>query len=103
LRGNLHETRPCSQLVFECVGDDDLGEDIFHEEDHEHGADEDGGVVPAAKHVPTTSTTFENGPSPTPTMTNPDQGEAAIEGGGSIKARTSPASATGSPSFENHQ
>jgi hypothetical protein len=36
--------------------------------------------VPAAEHVPTTSTTIENGPSPTPTTTNPDQGEAAAEG-----------------------
>jgi hypothetical protein len=23
------ETQPCSQLVFECVGDDELGEEIF--------------------------------------------------------------------------
>jgi hypothetical protein len=35
--------------------------------------------VPAAEHVPTTSTTIENGPSPTPTTTNPDQGEAVVE------------------------
>jgi hypothetical protein len=74
------ETQPCSQLVFECAGDDELGEEIFLEEEHEHGDDEDGGVVPAAEHVPTTSTTIENGPSPTPTTTNPDQGEAAAEG-----------------------
>jgi hypothetical protein len=37
-------------------------------------------VVPATEHVPTTSTTIEDGPSPTPTTTNPDQGEAAVEG-----------------------
>jgi hypothetical protein len=74
------ETQPCSQLVFECAGGDELGEEIFHEEEHEHGDDEDGGVVLAAEHVPTTLTTIENGPSPTPTMTNPDQGEAATEG-----------------------
>jgi hypothetical protein len=74
------ETQPRSQLVFECAGDDELGEEIFLEEEHEHGDDEDGGVVPAAEHVPTTSTTIENGPSPTPTTTNPDQGEAAAEG-----------------------
>jgi hypothetical protein len=36
--------------------------------------------VPAAAHVPTTSTTIEDGPSPTPMMTNPYQGEAAVEG-----------------------
>jgi hypothetical protein len=47
--------------------------------EQEHGDDEDGGVVPAAEHVPTTSMTIEDGPSPTPTMTNQDQGEAAVE------------------------
>jgi hypothetical protein len=74
------ETQPCSQLVFECVGDDELGEEIFPEEEHEHGDAEDGGVVPAAEHVPTTSTTVMDGPSPTPTMTNQDQGEATVVG-----------------------
>jgi hypothetical protein len=53
---------------------------IFQEEEHEHGHDEDGSVVPAAEHVPTTSTTIEDGAPPTPTTTNPDQGEAAAEG-----------------------
>jgi hypothetical protein len=74
------ETQPCSQLVFECVYDDELGEEIFQEEEHEHGDDEDGGVVPAAEDVPTTLTMIEDGPSPTPTTTNPDQGEATVEG-----------------------
>jgi hypothetical protein len=37
-------------------------------------------VVPAAEHVPTTSTTVMDGPSPTPTTTNQDQGEAIVEG-----------------------
>jgi hypothetical protein len=36
--------------------------------------------VPAAEHVPTTSTTVMGGPSPTPTTTNQDQGEAIVEG-----------------------
>jgi hypothetical protein len=40
------ETQPRSQLVFECAGDDELGEEIFQEEEHELGDDEDGGVVP---------------------------------------------------------
>jgi hypothetical protein len=62
------------------AGDDELGEEIFKEKEHEHGDDENGGVVHVAEHVPTTSTTIEDGPSPTPTITNPDQGEAAIEG-----------------------
>jgi hypothetical protein len=73
------EIQPRSQLVFKCAGDDELGE-IFQEEENEHGDDEDGGVVPVAEHVPTTSTTIEDGPSPTPTTTNLVQGEAAIEG-----------------------
>jgi hypothetical protein len=72
------ETQPRSQLVFECAGDDELGEEIFQEE-HEHGDDEDGGVVPAAEHVPPTSTTVMDDPSPTPKTTNQDQGEAAVE------------------------
>jgi hypothetical protein len=72
------ETQPRSQLVFECAGDDELGEEIFQEEEHEHGDDEDGGVVPAAEHVPTTSTKIEGGPSPTPTTINLVQGEAAV-------------------------
>jgi hypothetical protein len=74
------ETQPRSQLVFECAGDDELGEEIFQEEEHEHGDDEDGGVVPEAEHVPTTSTTMMDDPSPTPTTTNQDQGEATVEG-----------------------
>jgi hypothetical protein len=66
------ETQPRSQLVFECAGDDELGEEIFQEGEHEHGDDEDDGVVPAAKHVPTTSTTVRDNPSPTCTTTNQD-------------------------------
>jgi hypothetical protein len=53
------ETQPRSQLVFECAGDHELGEEIFQEEEHEHGDDEDGCVVPMAEHVPTTSTTIK--------------------------------------------
>jgi hypothetical protein len=67
-------------LFFECAGDDELGEEIFQEEEHELGDDEDGGVVPAAEHVPTTSTTVMDGTSPTLTTTNQDQGEAMVEG-----------------------
>jgi hypothetical protein len=74
------ETQPCSLLVFECAGDNELGEEIFQEEELQHGDDEDGGVVPAAEHEPTTSTTVMSGPSPTPTTTNQNQGEAAVEG-----------------------
>jgi hypothetical protein len=74
------ETEPCSQLVFECAGDDDLGEEIFQEEEHEHGDDEDGSAVPPAEHVPTTSTTVMDGPSTTPKTRNQERGEADVEG-----------------------
>jgi hypothetical protein len=74
------ETQPRSQLVFECAGDDELGEEIFQKEQHEHGDDEDGRMVPPAEHVPTTSTTMMDSPSPTRTTTNQDQGEAIVEG-----------------------
>jgi hypothetical protein len=37
-------------------------------------------VVPPAEHVPTTLTTVADGPSPTHTTTNQDQGEAVVEG-----------------------
>jgi hypothetical protein len=47
------KTQPRSHLIFEFAGDDELGEEIFQEEEHEHGDDEDGGVVPVAEHVPT--------------------------------------------------
>jgi hypothetical protein len=63
------ETQPRSQLVFECASDDELGEEICQEE-HENGDDEDGYVVPVAEHVPTTSTTVMDDPSPTPTTIN---------------------------------
>jgi hypothetical protein len=92
-----------THLVFECVGDDELGEEIFQEEEHEHGDDEDGGVVPAAEHVHTTSTTVVDGPSPTPTTTTQVHGEAAVERGGCIKARTSPVSSSSRRSFEDHR
>jgi hypothetical protein len=74
------KTQPCSQLVFECAGDDELCKEIFQEE-HEHGDNDYGGVVPAAEHVHTTSTTVMDSPSPTPTTTNQNQGEAVVEGG----------------------
>jgi hypothetical protein len=69
-----------TQLVFECGGDDELGEEIFQEEEHELGDDEDGSVVPPAEHVPTTSTTVVDGPSPTPMTANQDREEATVEG-----------------------
>jgi hypothetical protein len=74
------EIEPRSQLVFECAGDDELGEEIFQEEEHEHGDYEDGGAVPPAEHVPTTSTTVMDGPFTTPMKKNQERGEADVEG-----------------------
>jgi hypothetical protein len=74
------ETQPPRSLVFDCAGDDELGEEIFQEEELEHGGDEDGGVAPAAEHVPTTSTTIENGASPTPTTMCRDQEKLLLRG-----------------------
>jgi hypothetical protein len=76
----IDETQTRSQLVFECAGDDELGEEIFQVDKHEQGDDEDGGVVPTAEHVPTTLTTVMDDHSPTPTTTNQDQGEDTVEG-----------------------
>jgi hypothetical protein len=75
------ETQPCSSFVFDCSRDDELGEEIFPKEEQEHGDDKDGGVAPAAKDIPTTSTTIENGPSPTTMTMCRDQGEVVAEGG----------------------
>jgi hypothetical protein len=61
------------------IGDDELDEEIFQEEEHEHGDDEDGGVASTAEHVPT-STAIKNGASPTPATTYRDQGEVVAEG-----------------------
>jgi hypothetical protein len=74
------KTQPRSQLVFECAGDDEIGEEIFQEEEHELGDDEDGGVVPPAEHLPTTSTTMVDDPFSTPTAMNQERGEAKVEG-----------------------
>jgi hypothetical protein len=48
----FHETEPRSQLVFKCAGDNELGKEIFQEEEHEHGDDEDGGAVPRLNMYP---------------------------------------------------
>jgi hypothetical protein len=55
------ETEPRSQLVFECAGDDELGEEIFQDEEHEHGDNEDGGAVPPVEHDDLGELTFRVG------------------------------------------
>jgi hypothetical protein len=59
------ETQPCNSSVFECVGDNEIGKEIFKDEEDDAG--EDDGEAPAA-HVLSTSTTttrVQDGPSPT--------------------------------------
>jgi hypothetical protein len=77
------KTQPCSSFVFECAGDEEVGKKIFEdEEDDAREEDGDGGEAPVA-HVPSTSntmTTVQDGPSPTPTTSQQDLVEAAVEG-----------------------
>jgi hypothetical protein len=53
----FNKTQPCNSSVFECAGDDEVGNKIF--EDKEDDAGED---VPSTS---TTTTTMQDGPSPT--------------------------------------
>jgi hypothetical protein len=77
------ETQPCTSSIFECAGDDEIGKKIFEDEEDDAG-EEDGdyGEAPAT-HVPstsTTTTTVQDGPSPTLPTIQQDQMEAAAEG-----------------------
>jgi len=61
---------PCTTPAFECADEQELGQDIFEEEeqDAEDGADEVGVVhVPADPPIHSTSTTFVDGPDTTST------------------------------------
>jgi hypothetical protein len=48
----FNEIQPRSQLVFECAGDDELGEEIFQEEEHEHGDEKDAVWCPRLNMYP---------------------------------------------------
>jgi hypothetical protein len=77
------ETQPCTSLVFECAGDDEVEKKIFEDEKGYAGEDDDDDGEAPATHVPSTSTTMttvQDGPSPTPPMIQQDQVEAAAEG-----------------------
>jgi hypothetical protein len=91
------ETQPCNSFVFECAGDDEVGQKIFEdEEDDAREDDGDDGEAPATC-VPSTSTTMttvQDGPSPTPPTIQQDQVEAAAEGGGCLTARGAEASSS---------
>jgi hypothetical protein len=59
-------------------------------------------VVPPAEHVHTTSTAVVDGPSPTPTTTNQDRGEAVVEGEVASR-REPPQRVQVDPSFKDHR
>jgi hypothetical protein len=79
------ETQLCNSSIFECAGDDEVGNKIFEDEEDDAGEnDGDDGEAPAT-HVPYTSTTMtmeQDGPSPTPHTIQQDHVEAAVELGG---------------------
>jgi hypothetical protein len=66
-----------------CASDDEVGKNIFEDEEDDAGDDDgDDGEAPAM-HVPSTSTmttTVQDGPSPTPPTIQQDQVEGAAEG-----------------------
>jgi hypothetical protein len=77
------ETLPCNSFVFECAGDDEVGKKIFKDEEEDAGEDDgDDGEAPAT-HVPstsTTTTTVQDGPSPTLPTIQQDQVEQLLRG-----------------------
>jgi hypothetical protein len=77
------ETQPCNSSVFESVSDDEVGKKIFEDEEGDVGQDDGGDDEAPAVHVPstsTTTTTVQDGPSPTLPTIQQDQVEAATEG-----------------------
>jgi hypothetical protein len=87
------ETQPCSSSIFDCAGDDEIGKKIFEDEEDDVGEDDGHDGEAPAMHVSSTSTMtsqVQDGPSPTPTMIQQDQVEAAVEGGGVLSRREAP-------------
>jgi hypothetical protein len=80
----FNETQPCTLSVFVCAGDDKVGKKIFEdEEDDAVEEDGDDGEAPAT-HVPstsTTTTTVQDGPSPTLPTIQQDQLKQLLGGG----------------------
>jgi hypothetical protein len=56
------KTQSRTSLVVQCAGDDELGDEIFQEEEHEHGDDEDGSLEPVAERVPLLRLRLRTGP-----------------------------------------
>jgi hypothetical protein len=70
---SFDETQPCNLSVFERAGDDEVGKKIFVDEEDDAGEDD---CEALATHVPstsTTTTTVQDGPSPTPPTIQQDQ------------------------------
>jgi hypothetical protein len=76
------ETQPCSPVGFECAGNNEIGENIFEDEKDDVGEDDGDDGEALIAHVPstnTTTTTVEDGPSPTLTTTQKNQVEVVVE------------------------
>jgi hypothetical protein len=52
------ETQPCSLFVFECTGDDEVGNKIFVEVEDDVGEDDGDDDESPSTHVPSTSITM---------------------------------------------
>jgi hypothetical protein len=77
------ETQPCNSSVSECACDNGVGKKIFEDEEDVAGEDNGDDAEAPATLVPstsTTTTTVQDGPSPTLPTIQQDQVEAAVEG-----------------------
>ena len=89
----FNETMPCSSPIFECAGDQEIGESIFVEEDEEGVDWGDLEPTPPTAPLELASTTSAHGPYPSSSMTwgphelppqptpaEPEEAPAAVEG-----------------------
>ena len=87
------ETMPCSSHVFECAGDQEIGESIFVEEEQEDADWGDPEPTPPAAPLEPAMSTSALGPDPSysttwglfeqppqPTLAAPEEAPAAVEG-----------------------
>ena len=87
------ETMPCSTPIFDCVGDQEIGESIFVEEEQEDTNWGDPKPTPLAAPLEPVTSTSAHGPDPSssttwglfeqlpqPAQTAPEEVPAAVEG-----------------------
>jgi hypothetical protein len=87
------KTMPCSSPIFECIGDREIGESIFVEEDEEGTNWGDLKPTPLAAPLKLATTTSAHGPDPSssttwgphepppqPTPATPEEALAVVEG-----------------------